>query len=138
MEQKYYYKIKNDELAIAIKRHNSLQCEIGQGITDQKTIDILDLLSKNIALVKSKFECAKCHAENKRLQFHHLIMTCYKEIMPLNIYLMIRHNYKTIVVLCKDCHQSYHGKIDKHEDINFISETRTAQVIRDYFEKTNY
>lgn len=138
MEQTHYYKVKSKELGIAIQTHNLLQCEIGNGIADQKTINILDTLSKNIALVKSKFECAKCHADNKRIQFHHLIMTCYKEIMPLNQYLMIRHNYKTIVVLCKDCHQSYHGKIDKHEDVCFISDERIQNVLRDYFEKTNY
>ena len=131
-----YYTLNNQALKFAIQQHNILQCDIGSGIIDKKRIDALDTTSKNIALVKSKFECSKCHNKNKRITFHHLILTCYKDIMPLNIYLMIRHNWKTIIILCKECHQSYHGKNDKGDDIYWISEQRIEKVMRDYFEKT--
>ena len=130
------YILKKQELNYTIKRYNQLQCEIGNGKTDPKTIAALDTISKNIALVKSQFRCAKCNSENKRLQFHHLILTCYKEIMPINIYYMIRMNYKSILILCKDCHQSYHGKNDKGEDIYFISQERIEKILKEYYEKT--
>jgi hypothetical protein len=128
------YDINRKALSWAIKRHNDLQCEIGKGTTiTQNMRDELDTLSKNISLVKSRMTCQKCHDERKRIQFHHLIMRCYKEIMPINQYTMIRHNYKTIIVLCKDCHQSYHGRIA--DDTTFISEERIKEIMRDYFEQ---
>jgi hypothetical protein len=55
--------------------------------------------------------------------------------MPIKIYLMIRHNWKTIVILCKDCHKSYHGKNNKGEDIYYISEQRIEAVKRDFFDE---
>jgi hypothetical protein len=48
---------------------------------------------------------------------------------------MIRMNWKSILVLCKDCHKSFHGKNDKGEDLAYISEPRVEGIIRDYYEK---
>jgi predicted metal-binding protein len=56
--------------------------------------------------------------------------------MPTNTYYMIRMNFKSILILCKDCHQSYHGKNDKGEDIYFISQERIEKVLKEYYEKT--
>jgi len=129
------YTLKPEAIKQAIYIHKQCQCDIGNNHYDEKTIHILDTISKDIALVKSQFQCAKCKSNEKRLTFHHLILTCYKEYMTINQYHMIRMNYKNILVLCKDCHKSFHGKNAKAEDLIYISEERTEGIIRDYYEK---
>ena len=129
------YALKPEAINKALNTQNICLCDVGNNDYDEKTIHILDQISKDIALVKSKFICAKCKSNEKRLTFHHLIMTCYKEYMPINQYYMIRMNWKSILVLCKDCHKSFHGKNDKGEDMFFITDTRIEGIIRDYYEK---
>lgn len=132
-EKKKMLSLNPQALQQAQNKYKEAQGNILRGEINQKTIDFLDVLSKNIALALSYFECQKCGANNKRLQFHHLILTCYSRIMTRKNYELIRHNYQNIVILCKDCHMSYHGKIYPEDDKVFIAETRIKAVKEEFY-----
>lgn len=64
---------------------------------------------KKIALAKSKRECDTC-GSHKKLQYHHVINRNMKKKMLKREYLIERHHWKNIRILCSNCHEDVEGR----------------------------
>lgn len=83
-------------------------------ITDSKVGKILTKIVKTgeeLCLVDCGFKCQKCGSYDN-LQFHHLIGRRTRTILPFVKYLMQRHFYGNIVILCLKCHSGVHHRAE--------------------------
>ena len=81
---------------------------------DPTLIESAQALGKDISLAISGFKCQspRCGA-TQRLQFHHLITTYCRTYMDYWRYVMQRAYWGNIIVLCEDCHTSFHHGMNR-------------------------
>lgn len=95
---------------------------------------IVKNLAKELSLVCCEFKCS-CGSE-ERLSWHHLITRENKNFMPFNKYVLVRHYYGNIIILCWDCHNKVHGiECGQKDTETVISETLIAKVREKYYAK---
>lgn len=104
-----YTKIELSELI------NQAESYLNQKDIDDISLNTLKRLNKKICLIKANFKC-ECCSRDDDLTLHHLIVTRVKNYTNFNKYLILRNNYKNIIVLCRKCHMKYHRFIEKDEE----------------------
>jgi 5-methylcytosine-specific restriction endonuclease McrA len=102
------YVLRQDVLYRRLKRHNQLnQLVLLVGEVDQKIVDELQCISREIALVLSGFMCEKCK-KTTELQTHHIIITRFRQFTNYRHFLSMRNHYANIIILCDNCHKQWH------------------------------
>lgn len=112
--------------------------EIGYKFRKYQNIAFAEILGKDIALAVSNFKCQSlmCKGTSKNLQFHHLITRYCKTYMDFLRYSVARAFWGNIIVLCEDCHSSFHkglSDIKMEEQVKqgrniYITESRINSV----------
>ena len=98
---------------------------------NEKAIHKYIITGEKIALVLSKFKCEneKCKAKEK-LTLHHLVKRDNRKYVPPNKYLVQRHYFFSITVLCSECHNKLNGV--EYVDSKTISQRKIKKLKKDY------
>jgi 5-methylcytosine-specific restriction endonuclease McrA len=100
---------------------------------DESLIGLVSKYNKEVCLVVANFKCEKCGSE-ENLTLHHLIMRRAKEFMDFWRYASQRYYWSNQIILCKKCHQEYHGIIgtDLGEKMLVISKNKIDKLKEKY------
>jgi len=60
-----------------------------------------------LCIVFANYRCQSCKSE-KQLQYHHIVTRHYKRFLPLIDYIIKRHYWSNIIILCAECHDKIH------------------------------
>jgi 5-methylcytosine-specific restriction endonuclease McrA len=64
---------------------------------------VLSKTGKSLALIYADFKCEAC-SNDKDLTLHHLVDRTNRDYVDERKYVIQRHSYYNLVILCKDCH----------------------------------
>lgn len=88
---------------------------------DKNLLIPIDKLTKELCLVYWDFRCSRCKSENE-LQQHHLITRHNRKIIDNDVlYIVIRHRWENVIILCNDCHKKIHN-FSSGQSIKFNNE----------------
>jgi len=135
MKTKYpYNKWKLDN---RIKQHKILARKIADKEytqeNNQKAIDKYIMSGEEIALILSEFKCEIKSCEDKDITLHHLVTRENKHKIPYNKYIVSRHYFFSICVMCPKHHNIVQPQSEKRE----ILSEKTINKIKKEFEFKN-
>jgi len=99
---------------------------------DKDFIGILERWNQKLVLAVADFKCQRCLSD-ENLQIHHLIMRKAKEFMDFWRYASQRYYWANQIVLCKECHDNYHGYMGKDIGEDKIISKNRIKEIKDFF-----
>ena len=105
--------MNNKKLSQAIITHRSIASELLRSeildFSQDKRVPKYVALGEEIALALSSLRCEQCQSGEK-LTLHHIIERRCSAGIPKKRYVVQRHSFSNIVILCLYCHKKVHGQ----------------------------
>jgi 5-methylcytosine-specific restriction endonuclease McrA len=132
--QREYYKTMVKRLETAINAQKAISNGIRKEYICSASINERPLVAfirtgREIAIVNANFCCEKC-LSTENLTIHHLISRIAKYyIKDYPKYIIQRNYWANLVILCKECHHSFHHECPIPKDRDANSHTISEKLI---------
>ena len=100
------YRDFGDRFKHELKLHKSFVNHLVKNC-DDKIIPAIISSGEELALVYAQFKCECCNSEDN-LQIHHLIQRTIRPFINSTKYIVQRHYWSNLSVLCNSCHADFH------------------------------